>query len=121
MLAKLATPIFVKIAAGVGFAMLLTIGLLTWQVSSLRSTVSAKDREIGSLNQSILFQNAQIQTWQAHGLAAQARADAAVAEALRVNAQQQPVIVSLRESAARPRGPSERCEISETLRNAEGL
>lgn len=99
----------------------LVVGLLLFRVSQLRDALEDKRNELAAANARIEVQNAAVERMRAEGQAAQARADAAVAEAIRVNERQQPVIVSLRESGGRVRNDGQRCEISETLRNAEGL
>jgi outer membrane murein-binding lipoprotein Lpp len=99
----------------------LIVGLLLLRVSQLSGALEDKRNELATANARIEVQNAGVERLRSEGQAAQARADAAVAEALRANDRQQPVIVSLRESAGRVRGAGERCEISETLRSAEGL
>ena len=99
----------------------LVVGLLMLRISMLSGALEDKRNELARVTAERDMQSAAVQRQRDLADAAQARADAAVAEALRVNDRQQPVIVSLRESAGRARGSGERCEISETLRNAEGL
>jgi hypothetical protein len=99
----------------------LVVGLLLLRISMLSGALEDKRNELAAANASLQVQSAAVQRQRDLADAAQARADAAVAEALRVNQSQQPVIVRLRESAQRQRGAGERCEISPALREAQGL
>jgi hypothetical protein len=99
----------------------LVIGFLLFRLSTMADRLEEKRNELARAEAHIQMQNGAIERMRLEGEAAQARAQAALANAEAANAQQQPVIVNLRESGARVRGAGERCEISETLRNAEGL
>jgi hypothetical protein len=117
----LVKPLVAKLLGALGIGLLIAVAVLLFRVSQLRDALEAKRNELAAANARIEVQNAAVQRLEAEGRAAQARADAAVSEALRINQQQQPVVVRLQEGARRERGASERCEISEALREAEGL
>ena len=99
----------------------LVVGLLLLRISMLSGALEDKRNELAAAQAELRVQNARYAEMQAQGEARLADARADAASAREINSRQEPVIVRLDEGRNRARGASERCEISETLRDAEGL
>lgn len=102
-------------------ALVILLSIRTSQRNEARAERDQARAQVASLEGHIAAQNAGIEQMRVERAAAQERASAALLEAQRVNARQQPTIERLRESAGRPVAPGAPCTVSDALRNVEGL
>lgn len=119
-IARLATPLFAKIALVAGGVLLLAIAVLSWQLSGARGTIETQRNAIADCNAARRVQNAAIDRMRREGEQREIDQRQRLEEARRQNSAQEARITTLRRGAVTPRAPGP-CVISEALRGAAGL